>query len=134
MEKSAYFRREGADVHTDAEISLSQAVLGGTIRAQGVYEDQVIQVCTIAHHPIEELAIVSKLNEFAFIQIMPGTASHTKICLNNKGMKRVNSYGNGDHYVHIKIAVPKKLTREQKALMQVSFQCPLLTAYMLPQL
>lgn len=44
MEKSSYFRREGADVHTDAEISLSQAVLGGTIRVQGVYEDQVIQV------------------------------------------------------------------------------------------
>lgn len=44
MEKSAYFRREGADVHTDADISLAQAVLGGTIRAQGVYEDQVIQV------------------------------------------------------------------------------------------
>lgn len=55
---------------------------------------------------------------------MSGTASHTKICLNNKGMKRVNSYGNGDHYVHIKIAVPKKLTKEQKALMQVSSPCP----------
>lgn len=31
-------------MHTDAEISLSQAVLGGTIRVQGVYEDQNIQV------------------------------------------------------------------------------------------
>lgn len=39
-------------------------------------------------------------------------------------MKRVNSYGNGDHYVHIKIAVPKTLTREQKALMQVSSPRP----------
>lgn len=47
MDKSEYFRREGADVHTDAEVSLSQAVLGGTIRAQGVYEDQVIQVLNI---------------------------------------------------------------------------------------
>lgn len=44
VEKSNYFRRDGADVHTDAEISLSQAVLGGTIRVQGVYEDQNIQV------------------------------------------------------------------------------------------
>lgn len=34
-------------------------------------------------------------------------------------MKRVNSFGNGDHYVHIKIAIPKKLTDEQKALVQV---------------
>lgn len=37
-------------------------------------------------------------------------------------MKRVNSYGNGDHYVHIKIAIPKKLSNEQKALIQVSGQ------------
>lgn len=44
VEKSNYFRRDGADVHTDAEISLSQAILGGTIRVQGVYEDQSIQV------------------------------------------------------------------------------------------
>lgn len=44
MEKSRYFRRDGADVHTEAEISLSQAILGGTIRVQGVYEDQTIQV------------------------------------------------------------------------------------------
>jgi DnaJ homolog subfamily A member 3 len=44
VEKSNYFRRDGADVHTDASISLSQAILGGTIRIQGVYEDQVIQV------------------------------------------------------------------------------------------
>lgn len=50
---------------------------------------------------------------------MAGTSSHSKVVLTNKGMKRVNSYGNGDHYVHIKVAVPKKLTNEQKALIQV---------------
>lgn len=44
VEKSRYFKRDGADVHTDAEISLSQALLGGSIRIQGVYEDQTIQV------------------------------------------------------------------------------------------
>lgn len=44
MEKSSYFTRDGADVHTVANISLSQAVLGGTIRVQGVYDDQTIQV------------------------------------------------------------------------------------------
>ncbi|CAD7078177.1 unnamed protein product [Hermetia illucens] len=93
VEKSRYFKREGADVHTDANISLSQAILGGVIRVQGVYEDQMIQ-------------------------IPAGTSSHTQICLSGKGLKRVNSYGQGDHYVHIKIAVPKKLSQKQKALMQ----------------
>lgn len=37
-------------------------------------------------------------------------------------MKRVNTYGNGDHYVHVKIIVPKKLSNEQKALIQVRFR------------
>ncbi|XP_063231880.1 protein tumorous imaginal discs, mitochondrial isoform X2 [Bacillus rossius redtenbacheri] len=93
VEKSDYFRRDGPDVHTDAKISLSQAVLGGTIRVQGIYEDQTIQIA-------------------------PGTSSHTRIRLSGKGMKQVNSYGYGDHYVNIKIEVPKSLSVEQKALMQ----------------
>ena len=34
VEESGYFTREGADVHTNATISLSQAILGGIIRIQ----------------------------------------------------------------------------------------------------
>ena len=34
VEESGYFRREGVHVHTDADISLSQAILGGVIRIQ----------------------------------------------------------------------------------------------------
>lgn len=93
VERSDYFRREGADVHTDAPISLAQAVLGGTVRVQGVYEDQ-------------------------WLNIEPGTSSHRKIALRGKGLKRVNAHGHGDHFVHIKIDVPKQLTKEQRALME----------------
>ena len=80
--KSDYFRREGADVHSDVTISLSQAILGGSTRIQGVYEDITIK-------------------------IPPGTSSHTRLRLAGKGLKRVNSYGNGDHYVHFKIKIPQ---------------------------
>lgn len=48
VEKSDYFKRDGADVHTEAEISIAQAVLGGTIRIQGLYEDHTLQVCILA--------------------------------------------------------------------------------------
>ncbi|BES98890.1 tumorous imaginal discs [Nesidiocoris tenuis] len=89
VEKSDYFRRDESDVHTDAQISLSQAVLGGTIKIQGVYEDH-------------------------FIQITAGTSSHTRIRLAGKGIKRPASHGSGDHYVHVKIAVPKRLSAKQK--------------------
>uniref|UniRef100_A0A1B6M6S0 DnaJ homolog l(2)tid, mitochondrial n=1 Tax=Graphocephala atropunctata TaxID=36148 RepID=A0A1B6M6S0_9HEMI len=93
VDKSDYFRRDGPDVHTDAEVSLAQAVLGGTIRIQGIYEDHTVQV-------------------------LPGTSSHTRLRLNEKGLKKVNTTsGYGDHYVHIKVKVPKKLTEKQQALM-----------------
>lgn len=47
VEKSDYFKRDGFDVHTSADISISQAVLGGTIRIQGLYEDHTLQVSYI---------------------------------------------------------------------------------------
>ncbi|XP_020294240.1 protein tumorous imaginal discs, mitochondrial-like isoform X2 [Pseudomyrmex gracilis] len=93
VEKSRYFRRDGSDVHTDAEISLAQAVLGGAIRIEGVYEDHTIQ-------------------------ITPGTSSHTRIRLNGKGLKKVDGLGYGDHYVNVKITIPKQLTDKQRALLQ----------------
>lgn len=92
VSKSDYFRRDGADVHTEASISIAQAVLGGSVRIQGLYEDTTIQ-------------------------IPKGTSSHTRIRLSGKGIRRVNSYGYGDHYVHIKIKVPQKLSQKQRALL-----------------
>ncbi|CAH0719062.1 unnamed protein product, partial [Brenthis ino] len=91
VESSQYFRRDGPDVHTDCNISVSQALLGGTVRIQGLYEDHTLQ-------------------------IMPGTSSHSTIRLSRKGMKRVSQHGYGDHYVHVKIQVPKTLSDKQKAL------------------
>lgn len=42
--ESDYFTRDGPDVHTDADISISEAVLGGTVRVEGIYDHQTIQV------------------------------------------------------------------------------------------
>ncbi|KAK3856489.1 hypothetical protein Pcinc_037196 [Petrolisthes cinctipes] len=89
--KSDYYRRDGADVHTDATISLCQAALGGATRIQGIYEDLTLE-------------------------IPEGTHSHTRIRLGSKGLKRVNSYGYGDHYVNVKVRVPTRLSPAQKAL------------------
>ncbi|KAG9340454.1 hypothetical protein JZ751_021567 [Albula glossodonta] len=48
--------------------------------------------------------------------IPPGIQVDQRIRLSGKGIPRVNSYGYGDHYVHIKIRVPKTLTDRQRAL------------------
>lgn len=91
--RSNYFRRDDADIHTDAVISISQAILGGSLKVEGLYED---------------------LN----VDIKPGTSSHEKIRLPQKGLKRQDSYGRGDHYVHVKIRVPEKPTKKQKELIK----------------
>jgi len=93
VEKSDYFTRKGADVHTDASISLSQAALGGTIRIQGIYED---------------------LN----VQIPAATQSHTRMRMSGKGIRKMSGYGYGDHYINIKIKVPTRLNDKQAALLK----------------
>ncbi|XP_064415255.1 dnaJ heat shock protein family (Hsp40) member A3a [Latimeria chalumnae] len=91
VQKSPIFRRDGADIHSDMHISVAQAILGGTARAQGLYET---------------------IN----ITIPPGIQLDQRVRLAGKGIPRVNSYGFGDHYVHIKVKIPKRLTDRQRAL------------------
>ncbi len=42
--KSDYFRKDNIDIHTDANISISQAILGGETTIQGLYEKIIIEV------------------------------------------------------------------------------------------
>ena len=42
--------------------------------------------------------------------------------MTGKGLKRVSGYGQGDHYITIKIVPPKKLDEKQRALMQGNFK------------
>ncbi|XP_030018853.1 dnaJ homolog subfamily A member 3, mitochondrial-like isoform X2 [Sphaeramia orbicularis] len=92
VQKSPVFRRSGADIHSDVLISVAQAILGGTATAQGLYQ-------TIS------------------IVIPPSCQTDQVIRLQGKGIRRMNSYSYGDHYIHIKIRVPKKLTRRQRSLL-----------------
>uniref|UniRef100_A0A1A8DCY1 DnaJ homolog subfamily A member 3, mitochondrial n=1 Tax=Nothobranchius kadleci TaxID=1051664 RepID=A0A1A8DCY1_NOTKA len=92
VQSSPVFRRNGADIHSDAFISVAQAILGGTATTQGLYE-------TVS------------------MAIPAGCQADQVIRLQGKGIRRLNSYSYGDHYVHIKIKVPKKLTRRQRSLL-----------------
>ncbi|XP_071371690.1 dnaJ heat shock protein family (Hsp40) member A3a isoform X1 [Centroberyx affinis] len=92
VQKSPVFRRDGADVHSDLLISVAQAILGGTAKAQGLYET---------------------LN----LSIPAGIQTDQRIRLSGKGIARVSGYGFGDHYVHVRIKVPKTLTDRQRSLL-----------------
>ncbi|KAJ7989311.1 hypothetical protein DPEC_G00303230 [Dallia pectoralis] len=91
VQRSPVFRREGADIHSDVMISVAQAILGGTVRTQGLYET-------------------------VNLSIPAGIQTDQRILLGGKGIARVSGYGYGDHYVHVKIRVPKILTDRQRAL------------------
>merc|ERR1719430_2777363 len=94
VEESDYFRREGQDVHTQASISISQAILGGVIRLSGLYED---------------------IN----LRIPAGTSSHTAMTLSARGIEHMDSSNQyGDHIVHLHIKMPTTLTEEQRELIK----------------
>ncbi|CAF0942101.1 unnamed protein product [Didymodactylos carnosus] len=92
VKASDKFRRDKEDIHSEISVSIAQCALGGTIKVPGIHEDHLLQVPA-------------------------GTQSHQRFRLIGKGIKRIHSPGTGDHYVHIKIKVPTRLSLEQKALM-----------------
>ncbi|XP_054459952.1 dnaJ homolog subfamily A member 3, mitochondrial-like isoform X2 [Anoplopoma fimbria] len=92
VQRSPVFRRNGLDIHSDVLISVAQAILGGTATAPGLYQ-------TIS------------------ILIPTSCQADQVIRLQGKGIRRMNGYSYGDHYAHIKIRVPKKLTRRQRSLL-----------------
>ncbi|TDH15759.1 hypothetical protein EPR50_G00012320 [Perca flavescens] len=92
VQGSPVFRRNGVDIHSDVFISVAQAILGGTATAPGLYQPVSI--------------------------LIPASCQGDQVIrLQGKGIRRMNSYSYGDHYVHIKVRVPKKLTRRQRSLL-----------------
>jgi molecular chaperone DnaJ len=83
------FRREEDDLHCELAIGFPTMALGGSVK-------------------------VPTLNGEESLTIPEGTASGSTFRLRGKGMPSVSGRGKGDLYVAVKVAVPKKLTREQK--------------------
>lgn len=80
--ESLRHKRVKENLYTDVEISLAQAVMGGTVPVPGIEKDHVVR-------------------------IPPGTSSHTQMCLKGHGIKRLNQAGKGDQFINVKIRVPR---------------------------
>jgi len=85
----AYFTRRGADVYVEIPVSVTEAVLGGSIP-------------------------VPSLDGTATVTLPAGTASGTKLRLRGRGVHRSNGKGRGDEIIVIKIVPPATLTAEQR--------------------
>ncbi len=87
------FQREGFDIIGNKEISFAQAALGGEVTIETIDGDLKLK-------------------------IPGGTQPGTAIRLRGKGVPHLHGSGRGDHYVRIKVTVPKHLTRKQKELLE----------------
>lgn len=87
------FHREGLDIVTDKQISFPQAVIG--------FETEVETI----DGPVK-------------IRIPSGAQPETLIRLSGRGVPNVRDRGRGDHYVRIKVIIPKSVTKRQKELLE----------------
>lgn len=83
------FERDGNDLHCVVPLSYPTAALGGELT-------------------------VPTLEGKANVKIPAGTQNGATFRLRNQGIKHLQSDRKGDLYVHVRIAVPTKLTQEQK--------------------
>jgi len=88
------YRVEGFDLHINREIKLSEAILGTSI--------------SIAALDGKELSL----------KIPPGTQHKTKMRLSGRGLPHMKGKGKGDLFICIQVNMSKKLTREQRTLVE----------------
>lgn len=86
-------RRDGDNLHFEAYVNFVDAVLGSSI----------------------EIPTVSGK---AKIKMEPGTQSGKVLRLKGKGLQSVQNYGQGDLFVHINVWTPKKISKDEKALLE----------------
>jgi molecular chaperone DnaJ len=56
------------------------------------------------------------------IRIAPGTPGDKVVKLSNAGVPRLRGSGRGDLYLHLRVAVPTKLSEEQRSLVRSLMQ------------
>jgi molecular chaperone DnaJ len=93
-ESDGYFHRDGADLYVETPISITQAILGGTVD-------------------------VKTMEGMVEMKIPKGCQHGTKLMLRGKGMPRINNKNSrGNQIVQIKIEIPKKITARQEELLR----------------
>ncbi len=93
IQKHAIFERDGADLHCNMPITFPQASLGSEVDAP-------------------------TLSGRVKIRIPAGTESGKVFRLRGKGVPDIRVNQTGDLYVHVHVAVPRKLSKKQEQLLR----------------
>lgn len=92
-ERHEFLQRDGENLHFEAYISFLDAALGSSIE-------------------------VPLVEGKAKIKIEPGTQSGKMLRLRGKGLPSLNGYGSGDLFVHMNVWTPKKLSSDEKKILE----------------
>ncbi len=93
VQEHPLFHREGDDLYCEVPVTFPLLALGGELRVATVKDEEIVTLPS-------------------------GTQTGARFKLRGKGMPNVSGRGHGDLYVIVRAAVPKKLTREQKHLLE----------------
>ncbi len=93
VEQDARFKREGADLLTEVEVSYPQLVLGGTL-------------------------VVPTLEGTTELEVPAGTEADKVFVLRGRGMPVLQRNSNGDLLVKLRLKVPKKVSAHQEELLR----------------
>ena len=93
VQEHKLFQRDGDDLYCELPIAFPTLALGGDVRVPTMTEE-------------EELRIPA------------GTQAGARFKVRGKGMPNVSGRGHGDLYAIVRVAVPKKLTKDQKHLLE----------------
>jgi len=88
-----YFRREGVNLFCEVPVNFTTLALGGDV-------------------------IVPTLDGTETIKVADGTQTGTTLRLRGKGMPEVGGRGRGDLFATVQVAVPRKLTKEQRQIVE----------------
>ncbi|MCK5044293.1 molecular chaperone DnaJ [Candidatus Parcubacteria bacterium] len=94
VKQHSVFKREGDHLYTVMPIHFSTAVLGGNLEVLTLEGDRVN------------------------LKIPEGTESGKIMRISRRGVPHFSGFGRGDMYIELAVETPKKLTKEQKELLE----------------
>lgn len=92
VQEHEFFRRDGMNLFCEIPVHFTTVALGGEIQ-------------------------VPTLNGSETVKVPDGTQTGTTLRLRGKGMPDVNGRGRGDLFATVQVLTPKKLTKEQRSLL-----------------
>ena len=93
VQEHEFFRRDGNNLFCEVPVNFTTLALGGEIQ-------------------------VPTLDGTESVKVPDGTQTGTTLRLRNKGMPDVNGRGRGDLFATVQIQMPRKLSREQRQLLE----------------